>query len=142
MMAKPNAIPARLIPSPNKTWLAPQAVPAAHTQNRINGSLDRYRSGTRGMVAVVSNKGKIKRATKDQAIQIFSQAQLRVHFIGTAKLPFITPAARTSAKPNQVEAFIHGADFWLPATPGCFIVNLNVLISNGRISNVKLSWSV
>ena len=33
-MAKPNAMPTRLIPKPKRTWLAPQATPVRQTQTR------------------------------------------------------------------------------------------------------------
>jgi hypothetical protein len=54
------------------------------------------------MVARADAKGKTTSAKTVQASQAFSQAHLRVYFIGIVKLAFVTPAAMRVAIPHEV----------------------------------------
>jgi hypothetical protein len=54
------------------------------------------------MVTKVTARGRITSAKPVQTNQVFSQAHLRVYFIGTVKLAFVTPATIRVAIPVDV----------------------------------------
>src|SRR5258708_36132289 len=88
------------------------------------------------MVTRAVAKGKTTSAKTVQTSQVFSQAHLRVYFMGIVKLAFVTPAMMRVAIPHEVLLMIG----FLPLSSSCYRCETRVVDHaqfNDRNSQVK-----
>ncbi len=133
-MAKANAVPTRVTPRPNNTEPIPQPAPKrAVRANSVPDTPAKTAAG-RGMAKPTRSQGTITIPTTEYNNQLFSQAQPRTDFKGTVKLPPITPAAATSAKPVQTS--------FMDIAPAGLHVARDRKKSRNRIVSERLSHSL
>jgi hypothetical protein len=100
-MAKFRAIPTAAIPRPKKICASPNPMPKRISRDHWPADVCSKNETVWGIVAKVRTHGRMNIPHMPHTDQIFSHRHLRVIFVGTAKLPFKTPAMADKRTPIE-----------------------------------------